>query len=606
MPSPRDKRKHKKSVERKKKQKKSGSHAGSVETRIRQWAATVGAWPLRTCVVSPWLEERKQGVIIVAHSAPDGSVAGALFLFDLGCLGLRAAVPFGPEADEDFEKRMAEMALSAAHHEISRPHARAILRVAIDGAAELGWTPRPDHAALLSILGSTAPVEPFKLPSFGWGGKPLYVEWEDDDAARTLDSLEARFGAHGFHHVDSENSVRVALEAKAVSEADLATRLARCAELESAIELLARYGAFDEQRVEYSRLASEFDGEELPEFELNGFELQLFIRGELEDGLSLLELFSEHEQLTDWDRDTIADWADMRFGMFRMVSRSDEHVVLESVVAGVRYVVHALSAKTDWPGENETFPAQLVPFEDRWLAVQIAPPVDDSLSEELAAGLASLHPRLLFDSPELLEAGWKRQREMCEDFEAFFGSRVVSVSGRELPQKIDEWVRYHQERVAARFDGTDHPDAMPAQRALDVDDDVDDEDQAFLLCGERWGIHVAFFFDELEALYRDPGLMQDRKRAAVLDDYVEMSSITPLPFEILAQRYPEGASAVFAVYRTQPDFDWGRDGENLLREIKAEHYEPLPTTCPMPKKFLEALNRAEYLGEGSESSSIPT
>lgn len=596
MPSPRDKRKHKKAVARKKKPKKPTSGSSTVVARIAKESAVASSLPLRLCIASPWLEERKQGVVLIARDAPDGAVVGALFVFDLGCMGLRGAATIGPEPVAAFEERLGQMSLSAASQSLEPAVARWILEMAIDGAARLGFAPRREHAALLGIFGDPGlPVD--AMLSFGWAGKPLYIEWEDDDAERILTDLERKVGPHGYHYAKLDGGLRIGIAPVDVADADLSTRVLRCTELKYALDLLARYGPFDDERALWSESAQAFEGEELPEFELTQHELQQFVREHrFDDGTTLLDLLLAQDNLTEWDRATLSRWRELRVGVFRVVERAGEWTVIESIAAGVRYQAQSLDLlrPLEVVPEGESLVLHLVRFEDGWLAVELTPMKGKPMvPEQVAAAMAYEFPEILFDDPVLLERAWQLQREEREDFESFFGSCVVRLASGELRSKVDEWAAYRRKRREERVAAGGHPEAAVVLTDIPgLPEDLLDDEEVFVLFGDRWGLQIVSFFDELEALFLDPSLMHDKERRAVLSDYLDLDSIAPLPFEILAERHPEGASAVFAAHTGRADFDWARDGESLLREVKQGWYEALrPATRPMSAEMIEALGR---------------
>ena len=605
MPSPKNARKHQKAVARKKSKRPRPSPKDPRSLKpheIATWAARIAKWPLRVCIVSEWIEHRKQGIVVIARDGAQGDVAGALFLVDLGCMGLRNAIRIGPEAPETFEKWLDGLPLRDASRAVEPSEALAILEVAREGAAALGFAPPGDVAALLPLFGATDPEAAFEVPTFGWGGKPLYIEWEDDNAARILGQLTDRVGCDGFSHVSIDNVVRVALSSEDASSADLATRLARCGELKSMLDLIARFGPYLEERAHYSislqRIVRESD-EDLPDFELNDAELQSFLYGYRDrDGVSVPEAFLREEpRLTTWDRSVIETWTGMFGSIFRVVEHGDDHAVWESLIDQNRYelrhpagasVLHALPV-------GSFVRAWITPFEHCWLSTSTPVPVDDeAYAYELAGAMAYMNPRLLFRSEPLLEAGWRMQKEEGQDFEAFFGAREVRIPSNELGEKIKAWTCFRHDRVAERTPAGEVTDVV----LVDLDEpELPDElpdDVVGVLHSDTWGMCIVGGYGKLEDLFRDPSLVESEEHMDLLDEYVQDASSSPLPFEIVCGRYPEGASKVFSAYLEEADFDWGSDGAELLRDIKKEQYDrgPLPRTRPMPPALVEGVKRA--------------
>ena len=118
-----------------------------------------------------------------------------------------------------------------------------------------------------------------------------------------------------------------------------------------------------------------------------------------------------------------------------------------------------------------------------------------------------------------------------------------------------------------RLDGMPVTEAAPRldlaedQRVVPVRDDVDLTPARAVVAPDR---RVA---EALEMRYRE-----------VLSGYLREEAVGPVPIRRLAQSYPEGADRVFQKLLKKPEFNWGRDGEALLRRYKASWYAepPLP------------------------------
>jgi hypothetical protein len=205
-----------------------------------------------------------------------------------------------------------------------------------------------------------------------------------------------------------------------------------------------------------------------------------------------------------------------------------------------------------------------------------------------------MNPGLLFRNAQLVEQGWQLQREEGQDFEAFFGAREVLVPADELNTKIAAWTRYRHDRVVERVAaGGLLEAALTDLGGPGFFDDLPD-DMVGVLHSDAWGMSILGSFGKFEALFRDPSLVESEEHMDVLDDYVQDEAISPLPFEVVCGRYPDGASKVFAAYLEEPEFEWARDGAELMRDIKKENYDlgPMPNTRPMSNQLLEGLKRA--------------
>jgi hypothetical protein len=99
----------------------------------------------------------------------------------------------------------------------------------------------------------------------------------------------------------------------------------------------------------------------------------------------------------------------------------------------------------------------------------------------------------------------------------------------------------------------------------------------------------------LDALYADPALTSSRRHTDLLRSYVRDTSISPLPFQRLADAHPDTGDPVISKVLLKPGFTWTEHGEAWLRRRKAEFYErePRPAVSVIGNRLAElaAANR---------------
>jgi hypothetical protein len=162
---------------------------------------SAASWPFYEALISESVQSIKQGTLIFSRKSGD-SIAVAVFLVDLGCMGIKSA--FGrvmSAADYEYflnKFRTSENFISA------RPES---LRKLIEGAeayaADLGFSPDPDYHRVKVLFGdidSGICTEEFE---YGQNGKPYFVAGPHDSPGR-IQAIIKRLsekcgGPEGFH-----------------------------------------------------------------------------------------------------------------------------------------------------------------------------------------------------------------------------------------------------------------------------------------------------------------------------------------------------------------------------------------------------------------------
>jgi hypothetical protein len=222
---------------------------------------------------------------------------------------------------------------------------------------------------------------------------------------------------------------------------------------------------------------------------------------------------------------------------------------------------------------------RLVPVLDEWLISGSVATYPAELAEQLlpvAADQALKHPEAVFRNPRLLERGWELQRQDRSKFLEFFGADLVVLTGTEYQARMKE---FRQDQMS---------DSAAAQR-----DDLElaDAESVGLIYDEDEGLGLFTDFARFQRVFEDPDLLDDPDYAEIVLIYLADDTGSLAPFRRCAERWPGGADQVFARVLGQPDFSWPKDGETLLRSVKAEYVDrqPRPGFVPIGSRLADCL-----------------
>ena len=157
------------------------------------------AWPLHECLLSrDW---QKSGAItqaLVARRSPDGPIAAALFLIDLGCLGIKNGFTRLCSSEEYHQLRQEVQ----ARQEMGRVELNLVAKViqeASDYAERLGFAPHPDARRGMTLLAGADPAAcDTPIPLGDGQGKPLFIAGPYDNVQAIMAKLERAVGRDGF------------------------------------------------------------------------------------------------------------------------------------------------------------------------------------------------------------------------------------------------------------------------------------------------------------------------------------------------------------------------------------------------------------------------
>jgi hypothetical protein len=152
------------------------------------------------CLVPHNLFEQGIGNLAFSRALPDGSIALAMFLLDIFCLGVKNAL-FAVLTRREYDQRIAHW----PPPEILQPMAPACFRKLVEGgvdyARSLGLEPHADYGPASQIFGD---VEAAACPTdftYGRESKPFYISGPNETPARAtaiVNHLRERLGEGNF------------------------------------------------------------------------------------------------------------------------------------------------------------------------------------------------------------------------------------------------------------------------------------------------------------------------------------------------------------------------------------------------------------------------
>jgi hypothetical protein len=201
----RDPKKRQKALQRKKakRQQKKAIIKRLVGLGERALLRQAGDWPLHEALLTEeWAEEGAIIQIVVARRSPRDQIAAAMFLVDLGCLGVKNAYARLFESHHEYQEIVRDMRSNQTMIPADLNLIAKILDEGLGYARSLGFAPNPDYGQAKRILGEADPrVSSVRIPLGGPEGKPFFVAGPYDNVDRILAKLTKAVGPDGFHYM---------------------------------------------------------------------------------------------------------------------------------------------------------------------------------------------------------------------------------------------------------------------------------------------------------------------------------------------------------------------------------------------------------------------
>lgn len=165
-------------------------------------------WPIRECVINASWSDAMMASILICRDRPEGEFAAAVFLVDLGCLGVKEADAWSSLSWGAYQQLRNGIGGEASGEPVSIPAADAlkIITEAQAWADSLGFkAPGTLPMARLLFKGHQADESALEVHC-GLDGKAHYIPGPDDDAGPIIAHLTARLGPDGFTTEGAEPS----------------------------------------------------------------------------------------------------------------------------------------------------------------------------------------------------------------------------------------------------------------------------------------------------------------------------------------------------------------------------------------------------------------
>jgi hypothetical protein len=319
---------------------------------------------------------------------------------------------------------------------------------------------------------------------------------------------------------------------------------------------------------------------------------RFLLQHRLRNGRTVVEEFvAARSDLPEPERTMLLGWQDVVEGVFEVVRREHDAVVLENLIDELTYRARSNMGKAVLAKmPRRSFVAtRLVPVGDEWLisgTVSTFPARRRDAVYRFAAQEAINYPELGFRNPARLARAWELQRADRERFVRFFGSDLVVMAGDEF----DDRMRAFREACRSEI-ARDRPGPLPPVVSEQSPDD--DAETIAVIYDDDDGLGFYVEFGLVEEVFAEPTLLRRRTHRQRVLDYLDDDTIPPHVFRRLAARDEERASAVFRKLLQRPGFDWARDGEELLRVRKPRAFDrsPRPSMTVIPDRLVPYVAR---------------
>jgi hypothetical protein len=322
---------------------------------------------------------------------------------------------------------------------------------------------------------------------------------------------------------------------------------------------------------------------------------RFLLQDELPDGRTLLDCFiEEHHELSAADRAILEGWSDVVEGIFEVRRRDNDALIVHNLVDDLTYRIrtNANSRIFDRTPRGSFLVMRIVPIADEWLISGTLTPLprqDRDLVRGLAAELIQHEPQLLFRNPEKLEQAWELQRIQRQQFIDFFGADLVVVAGKELAKRFRDFIRYQAYEVkggegrTAANETRQRDGSEPTLPEPQLPEELSSATTVAMVYDEVDGLSFLPEYGLVQETFATPELIVDRRHREIVETYLEEPGISPRVLERLVAQDETRANLVLRQLLARPDLRWERDGEALLRRVKAGYYARplLPAVLPV-------------------------
>ncbi len=376
-------------------------------------------------------------------------------------------------------------------------------------------------------------------------------------------------------------------------------------------DLVVRSGDLKRELIEYAQqpryhqafreaLLSQDPSVVADEQKLTMFMDHFVLQHRLRNGKTVVEQFvAARPDLPEAERELLLGWRDVVEGIFEVHHRDGDALVVENLIDDLTYRVRSNMGPAVFrcTPRRSFLITRLVPIGAEWLisgAASVFPASKRAHIYRIAADFALRQPALMFRNPDKLARGWELQHAERDRFVRFFGTDLIVLPGDQFADQMRQYQEFSRKELLATLPAPDRARRVDAPTPdFTADSDLVESDTVGVIYDEVEGLNFYAEFGLVEAVFADPALLRRRLYRQRLLDYLDDDSVSPLPFRRLADRDPERASVVFQKLLRRPGFDWRTDGENLLRERKAEFFDrpPRPSISPISERLARYVTR---------------
>jgi uncharacterized protein DUF6398 len=187
----------------------------------------------------------------------------------------------------------------------------------------------------------------------------------------------------------------------------------------------------------------------------------------LPGGRTLVEAFvSAHPELAETDRQMLLGWRDVVEGVFEIRERDGGAIIAVNLIDELTYRIYSNAGPAALASMEPGYfmIGRIVPIGVGWMLSGTQQTFDASRRAtmlQVAAELATEHPRLVFRNPEKVTQGWELARKQQAMFIEFFGSDLIVVPGQEVASRMNGFLTWCTRRVLE--------EAGSAESSLDAD-----------------------------------------------------------------------------------------------------------------------------------------
>ena len=321
----------------------------------------------------------------------------------------------------------------------------------------------------------------------------------------------------------------------------------------------------------------------------------------LRDGRTVLERYlDDHLKLAENDRAVLHGWRDPVQGLFEVLERAGDTLVVLNLVDALIYRVRTnVGPQAVRQMKPKSFVyARIVPLDDEWLlsgGQRLYPSRARAEVLKAAAQIAFSMPRLAFRNPETLRRGWELQERDRGWFIEFFGSDTVVLARDEAGARLEEFGRFQVERAMAAAGKTPKKGQRPPVPSdTGWIDEMTEGATIGLVYDAADGMGIYADFQTFLDAFTGPGPKATPAQIKVVRSYLTEDSTSPAIFRRMADQHPKATDRVFQQLLRKPGFTWSADGQALLRKHKRAQADevPLPRLVPLGEDLAAHFTQA--------------